>query len=58
MKAKYIDLDNLAIAIKEMTYQQGFFKTIKRELSARGYWKNLKRGNPQKGFKAMKEKKS
>ena len=57
MKAKYIDLETLEYCIEHMTYQQQFFKVLKRCLTAKGYWQNRPRGNPQAGFKAMKEKK-
>jgi hypothetical protein len=57
MSAKYIDLDNLRIAIREMTYQQGLYRVIRDELRSRGNWCNRPRGNPKLGYQVMKAKK-
>ena len=50
-----IDLDELAIAIQTMTRRQALYRVLKNELSARGYWKSLPRGNPEKGYKGMEK---
>ena len=52
-----IDLEELRKEIRSMTYQSKIFKVLKEELSLRGYWRNLKRGNPQLGYQVMKSKK-
>jgi hypothetical protein len=44
MVRRYIDLDNLREAIREMTYQQGIYKVLREELTIKGYWHNLPRG--------------
>lgn len=41
-----IDLDNLARQIRTMSTRSGLYRTIKRELSLRGWWKNRPRGKP------------
>jgi len=46
-----IDLEELSVSIKNMTRRQEIYRILKRELSKRGYWKSLPRGNPVKGFK-------
>jgi len=48
-----IDLNELAYAIRTMTRRQTIYRVLRDELSARGNWKNLPRGNPQKGYKSM-----
>lgn len=53
-----IDLNELRSAIRSMTPQQGIYKVIRDELRARGNWCNRPRGNPSKGYKAMKDKKA
>jgi hypothetical protein len=32
------------------------YKTLKSELMSLGYWRNRERGNPVKGYQAMKDK--
>jgi len=49
-------LDWLRMAIRKMTFRQEIYKVLREELSALGYWKNKPRGNPSKGYKAMKER--
>jgi hypothetical protein len=44
------EIERLRLKIQNMTPQQGLFKMLKEELSAKGYWRNLPRGNPLKGF--------
>jgi len=57
MSAKFIDLDNLRIAIREMTYQQGLYKVLRDELKSKGYWRSKPRGNPKLGYQNMKKAK-
>lgn len=46
-----IDLEELRLAIRSMTRQQELYRVLKEELSARGYWRQLPRGNPREGFR-------
>ena len=32
------------------------YRMLKQELSIKGYWRAKQRGNPRKGFQAMKER--
>lgn len=41
-----IDLDELRLAIRDMSVRTQLYKLLKEELSARGWWKNRKRGKP------------
>ena len=45
-----IDLDELAEAIRNMGRRSALHVTLKRELSHLGYWRNLPRGDPAKGY--------
>ena len=56
MKGSQLDLDRLALEIKEMQYWHPLFKVLKRELSALGYWRNRERGNPQLGYAKSKQR--
>jgi hypothetical protein len=47
----YIDLTKLREEIRTMQYWEPLYKLLKEELSKKGYWQNLPRGNPSKGFK-------
>jgi len=47
------NLDKLREEIRVMTNQTGLYRLLKDELSALGYWKNRKRGNPAKGYQKM-----
>jgi len=51
-----IDLDELAAAIQGMTRRQALYKVLKTELSKKGYWKSLPRGNPKKGYQAFERR--
>jgi len=51
-----IDLKELAIAIENMTRQQGIYRVLRDSLTKRGYWHRLPRGNPKLGYQNMKEK--
>ncbi len=45
-----IDLEELKQSIRNMTRQQKLYKVLRDELSVKGYWHKLPRGNPSKGF--------
>lgn len=49
MKNK-IDLELLEQQIETMQYHTPLFSVLKRALGKRGYWQNLPRGNPRKGY--------
>ena len=53
-----IDLKDLKAEIEAMTPRKKLFKVLKEGLSALGYWRNKPRGDPKKGYKAMKEGKN
>jgi hypothetical protein len=53
-----IDLEELSQAIRSMTPQQGIYKVLRDELSVKGYWRKLPRGNPRKGYLAQKASKT
>ncbi len=57
MAKSLVNLAKLREAIRHMTYQQGIYKVLREELTALGYWRNKPRGDPSKGYRAMKEKK-
>ncbi len=48
-------LKQLEKDLKTLEYHQRLFKLLKVELDNLGYWQNRPRGNPSKGYKAMKE---
>jgi hypothetical protein len=50
------NLIELAQEIRKMTRQQNLYKVLRDELSARGYWTKRPRGDPKKGYQAMKNK--
>jgi hypothetical protein len=51
-----IDLDELRQAVQNMKRHEPLFKLLRDELKAKGYWHNLKRGNPKLGYQRMKAK--
>lgn len=51
-----VDLDQLASEIRTMTRRQAIYRVLKTELSKRGYWKSLPRGDPKKGYKAYERR--
>jgi len=53
MTGNHLDLEELAVAIQNMTPRQGLYRVLKTELSKKGYWKARPRGNPKKGYKGM-----
>ena len=52
-----IDIEQLTKEIQSLDRSKPLYKVLKRELSILGYWRNKPRGNPAKGFKAMKQNK-
>lgn len=48
------DYPELIHRIRHMTARTTFFKTLKFELTLKGYWKNKPRGNPAKGYLGFK----
>jgi hypothetical protein len=53
-----IDLKELREAVRNMTRQQGIYEVLRDELTTLGYWRRLRRGNPAKGYRNMKAKKT
>lgn len=51
-----IDLKELRESIHKMTRQQGIYQVLRDELTAKGYWRKLPRGNPSAGRRKMLEK--
>lgn len=49
LEVDMIDHNELANQIRTMSVRSQLYKTLKRELSARGYWKNRARGKHDKG---------
>jgi len=47
----------LLSGLSKLNRRSKLFRLLKDELSAKGYWHNLPRGNPKKGFQSMKSKK-
>lgn len=43
-----IDLEQLAIELRQLKPTQKLYKVLKEELSVIGHWKNLKRGKPRR----------
>ena len=50
------ELDKLRLAIQNMTPRHKIYELLRDELSKIGRWKNLKRGNPSRGYLAMRER--
>lgn len=46
-----IDLAQLKIELRNLHYWQPLYKLLKKELTAKGYWRLLPRGKPSNGFK-------
>jgi hypothetical protein len=53
---KSIDLEILRQKLQKLTRQQKLYKILKEELSKKGYWKKLPRGDAKKAGLASKEK--
>jgi len=49
-------LDELRVQIRQMTPQSRVYKVLRDELTAKGYWRRLSRGNPKLGYAKMKAK--
>lgn len=47
-----INLGQLRKELQNLQYWQPLYKLLKRELTAKGYWRLLKRGKPEKGYRA------
>jgi hypothetical protein len=52
-----IDLKQLAIELKNLNNRQQLFYVLRDGLTPHGWWKFKGRGNPSKGYKAMRERK-
>jgi hypothetical protein len=50
-----VDLDQLSTEIRSMTRRTQIYRVLKTELSAKGYWKSLPRGDPKKGYRAYEK---
>ena len=57
LKMSKIDLEQLAKEIRGLDRRQELYRVLKEELTKRGYWKQRARGNPAKGYRAMKSRK-
>ena len=57
MSVKFTYLKQLEKDLRELDRHQALFRLLKRVLGNLGYWKNRPRGNPQKGYKVMRERK-
>jgi len=51
-----IDLKQLAEAIRTMNHASPIYQVLRDELSKRGYWRRLPRGDPRKGYIAQQNK--
>ena len=49
-----IDLNRLRIEIRKMNRTNALYRVLRDELLILGHWKYKSRGNPAKGYKAMK----
>jgi hypothetical protein len=52
-----IDLNELKEAIQKMKRHEPLYKLLRDELTTKGYWHKLPRGNPKLGYQVMKAKK-
>lgn len=50
-----IDLEQLVKEIRAMNRTHTLYGVLRDELKKRGFWKYRRRGNPSKGFQAMKQ---
>lgn len=51
-----VDLWQLAIEIRHLERHQKLYRILRNELTKLGFWRKRPRGNPQKGYRAMKER--
>jgi len=56
LKMSKIDLEQLAKEIRGLDRRQELYRVLKEELTKQGYWKQRARGNPAKGYQAMKSR--
>lgn len=49
-----LDLDQLIVELRHLNRHQALYRILRDELSKLGFWRVRPRGNPSKGFKAMK----
>ena len=52
----HINLKQLTEEIRTMNRQNALYRVLRDELTALGFWRQRPRGNPSKGYAAMKEK--
>lgn len=55
VNGKFAYLDELRNDLINLDRHSELYKLLKYELSMLGYWRNKQRGNPVKGYKAMKQ---
>jgi hypothetical protein len=51
-----IDVTQLAIEIRRLDRHHKLYRVLRDELTKLGFWRVRPRGNPSKGYKAMKER--
>ena len=51
-----VDLEQLSKELGQMKRHQALYKVLKVGLTKQGYWKQRARGNPAKGYRAMKSR--
>ena len=51
-----IDLVQLTKEIRSMNSRKKLYQVLKNELTKLGHWRDRPRGNPAKGWAAMKDK--
>lgn len=54
--AKWVDFRVLRQKIKKLRRGTPLYNVLKEELTALGYWKAKKRGNPKAGYAAQQER--
>lgn len=52
-----IDLEQLALEIRQLTRHHALYRLLRDELGKRGWWKMRARGNPKKANASRKTKK-
>ena len=51
-----VDLEQLSKELGQMKRHQALYKVLKVGLTKQGYWRQKPRGNPAKGYRAMKSR--
>lgn len=51
-----IDLSQLIREIRQLERHQKLYRILRDELTKLGWWRAKPRGNPEKGYKIMKDK--